>query len=207
MRSFFFGILIFGVLWMFIPGQEISLFNGSFETGDLSGWTASGQNRGFAEVVRSGSCFSSNNTRGISFHGNFAVRIRSNHPGDTNSAGILTSEPFTAGTAIRFLSLTENDDMAKHPGAVVLVVSILNEAGKVLLARELKTTYVTLSPGNMMHGCYSGEMRDAQFREHLFETPKMAGLTVRIRFRQHTAVQTKGFFTLIDDVQVAVPGV
>ena len=48
-------------------GQQVPDFivNEDFETGDLTGWTASGINQGFAFVVEEGSCFSANNTLGI----------------------------------------------------------------------------------------------------------------------------------------------
>ena len=74
------------------------IVNGTFEIGDLTGWTASGINNGIAVVNQEETCFSFNNTQGLTFNGNFAANVRSSGPAPTNSIGILTSAPFVTGS-------------------------------------------------------------------------------------------------------------
>ena len=171
--------------------------NGTFETGDLTGWTASGINGGFAVVSQEGTCFSSNNTVGLTFNGDFAANVRSSGPAPTNSIGILTSDLFVAGSGISFRALSENDDGRPAADPVTLEVRVLDGAGSVLLSQIVTTNIVTLSTV-----CPGGDLRDGIFSTHIVDTSAFDGQDIRVEFRQHTNVAGSGFFTLIDDVAV-----
>ena len=172
--------------------------NGTFETGDLTGWTSSGINGGDAGVAREGTCFSSNNTLGLTFNGDFAANVRSSGPAPTNSIGILTSDLFVAGSGISFRALSENDDFSPVADPVTLEVRVLDGVGNVLLSQIVTTNIVTLDPNT----CSGGELRDGIFSTHIVDTSAFDGQDIRVEFRQHTNVAGSGFFTLIDDVAV-----
>jgi hypothetical protein len=184
-------------------GQPVPDFivNGDFETGDLTGWTASGVEEGFATVELEGSCFSSNNTRGIAMKGIFSANVRSSAPAPVTSIGILTSDRFIAGNAIRFIALSENDDGVPAPNPVTLEVLILDDEGGILLSEIIDTNIVTLSLSNSPI-CSLGDIRDGAFSTHIINTSDVAGEAIRIEFRQHTNLEGLGFFTLIDEVEV-----
>src|SRR5262245_18109600 len=95
--------------------QTVPLLNGDFETGDLTGWTTNGVNGGTATIVRKATCFSYNNTQGLTLSGEFALNVRSSPAAPTNSVGIATSDPFVAGSFVTFNSLSEADDGTKTP--------------------------------------------------------------------------------------------
>ena len=171
------------------------IVNGTFEAGDLRGWTASGINDGFATINQEGTCFSFNNTTGLTLNGNFAANVRSSGPAPTSSIGILTSDPFVARSGIRFRALSENTDDTLATDPVTLEVAVLDSAGSVLLSQVVKTNIVTLNPL-----CPEGELRDGTFSKHFIDTSSFAGQEIRLEFRQHTNVAGHGFFTLIDDV-------
>ncbi len=174
------------------------IVNGTFETGDLTGWTGSGINGGFAVVVQEGMCFSFNNTTGLTFNGDFAADVRSGGPGGPSSIGILTSDLFVAGSGISFRALSENDDGVPAADPVTLEVRVLDGGGNVLLSQIVTTNIVTLNDVR----CPGGEPRDGIFSTHIVDTSALAGQAVRVEFRQHTDVPGRGFFTLIDDVAV-----
>jgi len=174
-----------------------TIVNGNFETGDLIGWTASGINDGFAVVVQEGTCFSWNNTLGLTFNGSFVAIVRSSTPAPTNSVGILTSDLFEARSGISFRALSENADAVPVPDPVTLEVRVLDAADVVLLSQVVTTNIVTLDGP-----CPRGELRDGIFSTHFVDTSAYSGNVVRVEFRQHTNVAGFGFFTLIDDVNV-----
>ena len=184
-------------------GQPVPDFivNGDFETGDLTGWTQSGINQGFAFVVEEGSCFSANNTRGIAMKGIFSANVRSSGPAPVTSIGILTSDRFIAGNAIRFIALSENDDGVPAPNPVTLEVLILDDEGGILFSEIIDTNIVTLSLSNSPI-CSVGDIRDGAFSTHIIDTSDIAGEAIRIEFRQHTNLEGLGFFTLIDEVEI-----
>jgi len=185
--------------------QTIPLVNGNFEAGTLTGWTASGENGGQAYLVREGSCFSFNNTQALSLSGSFAADIRSNGLAPADSVGILTSDPFVAGSSITFNALTEAEEgeaarfAATDP--VTFEARLLDTSGNVLFSQVFKPYVVTLY--RSAAGPCSGEPRDASFSNHSIDTSSFAGQVVKLEFRQHTNVPKRGFFTLVDDVAIA----
>jgi uncharacterized repeat protein (TIGR01451 family) len=177
------------------PGKCIQ--NGNFESGDLASWTSSGIQGGFAEIVQEGTCFSANNTSGISINGSFAANVRSEGPATTNSIGILTSAPFVAGEAIQFRALSENSDIFPAVPPVLMEVRLIDNIGNVLIKQPVTSSVVTLSPAN----CDPLTKRNGTFSTHRIETATISGQVVQLEFRQHTTVDTQGHFTLIDDVE------
>ena len=167
---------------------------GSFETGDLTGWTASGINDGDAAVVQEGTCFSFFDTRGLTFNGSFAANVRSSGPAPTNSVGILTSDPFEGGSGIGFRALSENPLFVPDP--VTLEVRVLDAENVVLHSQFVSTNDVALDP------CPAETPGDGTFSVHLVDTTAYSGEAIRVEFRQHTNYAGLGLFTLIDDVTV-----
>ena len=184
--------------------QTTAMFNGDFESGTLAGWTASSENSGMAWVVREGTCFSYNNTQGLSLSGNFAANIRSGGWGPVDSVGVLTSDPFVAGSSITFNALTEAEDGEEARFAwgdpVTFEARLLDTSDNVLFSQVFKPYVVTLSRSSS--GECGGEPRDASFSNHSIDTSSFAGQFVKLQFRQHTNVPKRGFFTLVDDVAV-----
>src|SRR3989441_6206677 len=178
--------LLLGLLF----AQNIPLANGGFESGTLTGWTVSGENGGVARIAREGSCFSYNNTEGLSLSGSFAAEIRSSGLAPVNSTGILTSDPFIAGSAITFNALTEAEEGEEAKFAqtdpVTFEARILDEANNALFSQVFKpnVTYLYRSAA----GECSGEPRDASFSNHTIDTSSFAGQFVKLQFRQHTNV-------------------
>jgi hypothetical protein len=184
-------------------GQTIPLANGGFESGTLAGWTSGGVNGGWAEVVREGSCFSYNNTQGLSLSGTFAANVRSSGPAPVDSIGLLTSDLFIAGSSITFnaLSETADGDVKEIPAdPVTFEARLLDVAGNVLFSQVFKPNVAMLHRSS--GGPCSGESRDASFSNHVIDTSTFSGQGVKLQFRQHTNSAGRGFFTLVDDVAI-----
>jgi hypothetical protein len=185
--------------------QNLPLSNGDFESGTLAGWTISGENGGVARIVREGSCFSYNNTEGLSLSGTFAAEIRSSGRAPVDSVGVLTSDPFIAGSSVTFNALTEAEEGEEAKFAIADPVTfearLLDVSENVLYSQVFKPniTYLYRSAA----GECSGEPRDASFSNHTIDTSSFAGQAVKLQFRQHTNVRQRGFFTLVDDVAVS----
>jgi hypothetical protein len=197
-----FFILTFALATTAFP-QAPALRNGNFEAGTLEGWTASGINEGIARIAREGSCFSYNNTEGLTLSGSFAAEVRSSGLAPTDSVGLLTSDPFIAGSSISFSALSETEDGEVASGSddpVSFEVRLLDTSENVLLAQILKTNMVALNR-NLAGPC-TGEQRDAAFSKYSIDTSSYRGQIVKLQFRQHTNVPKRGFFTLVDDVAV-----
>lgn len=174
------------------------LFDGDFESGTFQGWTPSGENGGFAQVVAKGSCFSANDTTAISFNGNptsnYAALLRSNAAGNTGSLGKLRSNSFTAGNGIIFSALSETLDGNPAHKPVNLVVKILDSQGNPVSDQPYNTAVIKLKKG-----CPSVK-RDAAFSRHFVDTHHLAGEEISIEFSQNTKNESLGYFTLIDNV-------
>lgn len=197
-----FFILTFALATPVFP-QAPAIRNGNFETGTLEGWTAGGANEGFARLAREGSCFSYNNTEGLTLSGSFAAEIRSSGPAPTDSVGLLTSDPFIAGSSVSFSALSETEDGEVARGTndpVTFEVRLLDTSENVLLSQILKTNMVALNR-NLAGPC-TGEQRDAAFSKYSIDTSSYRGQMVKLQFRQHTNVAKRGFFTLVDDIAV-----
>ena len=186
-------------------GQNVLLPNGDFETGSLAGWTAGGEKGGLARLVQEGSCFSYNNTGGISLSGTFAAEIRSSGPAPVDSTGVLTSDPFIAGSSVTFNALTEAEDGEQARFAdrdpVTFEARLLDASDNILFSRVFKTNVASLNRSSA--GECSGEPRDASFSNHTIDTSPFSGETVKLQFRQHTNVSKRGFFTLVDDIAIS----
>ncbi len=182
-------------------GQPVPNFivNGDFETGDLTGWTGGGINEGSAFVVEEGSCFSGCNPRGVAMKGIFSTNVRGS--GALNSIGILTSDPFIAGNAIRFIALSENCDGVPTDNPVTLEVMVLDDMGSILIYEIIDTNIVTLIPRESPD-CSVVAIRDGALSTHIIDTSDLAGDVIRIEFHQRTNVEGLGLFTLIDEVEV-----
>lgn len=177
------------------------LLNGDFEAGGL-GWTFNGAHGGIARVETEGTCFGANNTLGITFPGRHALNVRSSPAAPTDSVGMAVSDVFRIGSALTFRALSENDDAAPEPAPVTFDVLLLDPDGKELRLESVRAHVLTTSPGTSNDGCLVGEARNAPFSIHTVDTSAFAGEIGRVAFRQHTNVPGKGFFTLVDDVQV-----
>lgn len=183
--------------WMPIAVLAVTpLPDGDFESGALSGWTASARNGGVAGVATEGNCFSSFDTSGLVLAGNHAGLLRSNRPADADSTALLTSAPFSAGIGVAFSALTETIDAGRVPDMPVhFTVRILDaESGTELSATALATAVVALSGD-----CYQHPVNGA-FHTHFIDTRAHLGRAVRIQFSQSSKVRHAGLFTLVDDV-------
>jgi hypothetical protein len=184
--------------------QRTPLANGNFESGTLSGWTATGINGGTAALVRQGSCFSYNNTEGLTLSGSYAANLRSSGVAPTDSVGILTSEAFIAGSSISFNALSEAEEGERasvSDNPVTFEARLIDASDNVLLAQIFKPNVATLYRSS--GGECTGEPRDASFSNHIMDTSTFRGQVVKLQFRQHTNVPKRGFFTLVDDVTIS----
>lgn len=188
----------FGAVAVALPLNAFAvqpLFNGDFESGFFQGWTAGGTNGGSATIAAEATCFSANDTIGLTLNGNFAALVRSNGPGGKSSIGTLTSDAFSAGSGISFALLSESADLVSTRRPVTLEVRLLDAVGKVLVSHTL----AGMSIVRLRAGCPS-EPRNAVFSGHYIDTTPYAGQEVKLQFSQHTNVGGYGFFTLVDDV-------
>lgn len=186
--------------------QATSVINGTFETGDLTGWTASSVNNGLVFTVQEGTCWSFFDTTGIILNGNFAANIRSSGPAPVTSVGILTSAPFIAASGVSFIALSENADAPLNfPNPVNFEVRIL-APGPMVVSQVVTTNIVTLGGGPCSVAV--PVPRNSTFSPHFIDTSAFIGQSIQIEFRQHTNIGGLGWFTLVDDVMtvpVAVP--
>ncbi len=196
--------LLFGAVGMVgappVPAQQF-LFDGTFESGSFQGWTPGGTNGGFAVLAVEGTCFSANDTTGLTLIGTFAALLRSNPRGDPDSTGTITSDPFQAGSAISFNALSESRDGRNARSPVTLEVRILDEAGELLQSHSIVQTSVA----RLKRGCPS-EPRNGAQRRHIIDTSLWIGQQIRVQIAQHTNVAGDGFFTLIDDIRLFAAG-
>lgn len=181
-----------------VQAQGTTILNGDFESGDFTGWTGGGLNGGVAGIAQEGTCLSANNTLGLTFGGDYAAGLRSSGPAPISSVGILSSDPFIAGTSIAFSALSENDDQTPAPNPVTLEVRVLDAADTLLLTQVVDHNIITLALSEP--NCASGEPRNKEFSTHVIDTSAFEGQTIKVQFRQHTNVPGKGFLTFIDDV-------
>lgn len=178
--------------------------NGGFERG-VAGladcWTLTSILDGISRVEVEGSCFGANNTKGITLPERRSLNVRSSAPAPLGSVGIATSDPFTFGSGIKFKALSENDDAIPAGDPVLSWWRLLSEDGTVELATGVFVANIlTTSPGTTNDGCLVGDLRDGAFSSHSIDTSNLGGTKGRLEFRQHTKVEGKGFFTLVDDV-------
>ncbi len=179
-------------------GQATQLFDGDFESGTFQGWIPGGENGGFALVAAKGSCYSGNDTTAISFNGNptsnYAALLRSNAAGDVDSIARLRSQSFVAGNGIIFSALSETLEPDPGHRPVSLAVNIIDSSGNVVSEQPYNTAIVQLALG-----CPSIK-RDGAFSSHFIDTHHLAGQDISIEFTQHTNHNSRGYFTLIDNV-------
>lgn len=174
--------------------------NADFSAGNLGGWEADGRHGGFAMTAREGSCFSHNDTTGLTLSGGHAALIRSGAEGRLRSVGMLRSPVFEAGEGVVFEALTEVSDGRRTRNPVHFAVAVLDAGGGLLAEHRLHTARVRLS-----RGCPS-KPRNAAFGRHFVDTSAWIGRPIRVEFRQHTNVRGAGYFTLIDNVRFFAAG-
>jgi hypothetical protein len=195
-------ILLLPLLLMLWSGlsfaQATQLFDGDFESGTFQGWIPGGDNGGFALVAAKGSCYSGNDTTAISFNGNptsnYAALLRSNAAGDVDSIARVRSQSFVAGNGIIFSALSETLDPDPGHNPVSLAVNIINSSGSVISEQPYRTAIVQLAQGS------PSIKRDGAFSTHFVDTHHLAGQEISIEFTQHTNHNSRGYFSLIDNV-------
>jgi hypothetical protein len=176
----------------------VPLLNGDFETGDFTGWTPTGVNGGFALVVPEGACFSAFDTTEIQLPGTFSAKLRSGAGDPTNSVGILTSDAFTAGEAIRFKALSET--IFSLPNPSTFTVNILKASDDSVLS----STVVSPNIADLLQICPDGTGPTGAFSQHSISTAAFRGTSIKVQFQQHTNYGGLGVFTLVDDVEVDI---
>jgi hypothetical protein len=174
---------------------------GDFESGSFFGWQQTGVNSGYSLVVVEGSCYSDNDTTGITLNGNYSALIRSNSQGDPASSASITSEPFLVGSSVSFDALSEVAFGQSSVRPVTLTVSLVATDGVELMSVVLVQTNTVI----LNSGC-PNLPRNGSFHGHLIDTHLFQGSEARIRFTQHTNRSGYGLFTLIDDVIVYEAG-
>ena len=202
MKNWLYAVLTLATIgWMPAANAAFLLPGGDFESGDFFGWTASDSLGGFSQIVFEGECFSANDTTGITLFGSAAAMLRSNQQGQVESGASITSELFTAGSAISFAALSEVPFGQNSDNPVSLTVSLLDADNNVVLSHRIERTgSAVLSPG-----CGASPANGA-FTGHLIDTNLFEGQQIRVRFEQNTNREGFGLFTLIDDVFVFEPG-
>jgi hypothetical protein len=189
---------------LLVQGSALGAYllpGGDFESGSFFGWQQTGINSGYSLVVPEGSCYSDNDTTGITLNGNYSALIRSNSQGDPASSASITSEPFLVGGSVSFDALSEVAFGQSSIKAVTLTVSLVGTDGVELMSVVIaQTNTVTLNSG-----C-PNLPRNGSFHGHLIDTHLFQGIEARVRFTQHTNRSGYGLFTLIDDVVVYEAG-
>jgi hypothetical protein len=170
-----------------------TLANGSFATGDLTGWTAVTVDGGEAAVVKQGTSFSAHpGSDQVPFPGgpgSYAALLRAS--ASTQSLGILTSAPFVPRSGkLAFYTLSESAAVAPKLLLLTAGADPINPAVSDLL---LVTNVVHDAPGTGPTAVFQ--------RQELDISPAFAaGEAVRLQFRQPATPNGSGFFTLITDI-------
>ena len=149
------------------PGRaglaDHGLVNGDLGNG-LTGWTVGSIDGGVVGIVQPGTCYSYNNTLGLTWDAPFAVNIRSSSLAPTTSVGFIMSDEFLAGDFIAFKALSENedgDDARSSPAPVDFEVVVLDATGTVRSKTLVQTAVVTLNRSNA--GPCAGQPRNGSF--------------------------------------------
>jgi len=185
------------------PAQALQrLFDGDFESGTLIGWVPG--KAGSANLASRGRCFAQGDTTGLSIRGKYAALLRGSPRLNTGKSPSLTSKPFTAGTGILFMALSElnalPDAGLDPPQGNTLLVSILGADGEIYAERQLDTATIKLNSG-----CPSA-IRDQSFSEHYISTRAYLGQTIKIRFSLTSERAQTGLFSLIDQISIVQAG-
>jgi hypothetical protein len=201
MRRLVLGSFIASILCVRIASAAFLLPGGDFESGSFFGWQQTGINSGYSLVTAEGTCYSDNDTTGITLNGDYSALIRSNPLGDPASSASITSEPFLVGSSVSFVALSEVAFGQSSVEPVTLTVSLVATDGVELMSMVIvQTNTVTLNSG-----C-PNLPRNGSFHGHLMDTTLFQGSEARVRFTQHTNRSGYGLFTLIDDVTVYEAG-
>jgi len=184
-----------------------------FETGELSGfqhpgvtWAAS-DDGGIAALFEQGEDFSGLlGEEDIEFFGQYALVIRSNDDGDTDTWGSITTNPFVPQTpSFTIQQISEVDERG-----VELELQILDVQGELLHAEQLPVESGGHVPGlaegqEPIEGFPEIQLGSQQAGSFVLTVADLsawyeAGETIQVRVRQRTLVQGVGFFTLLDDL-------
>lgn len=177
----------------------LGIYNGSFATGDLSGWTATGINGGYVLLVQQGQSFPGNDPSDpMPFpggEGSWVVNVRSNDGGEVDSVGILVSEPFIPNApTLSFKTVSQSSGVA--PRILLLKPSadpIQPTPDDILLMANVRTD----DPGQGSDATFKSQTVDISAFYNAANP--WEGTPMRLVVRQNTTEYLSGWFTLFTD--------
>ena len=197
----------------------IDPFDCGFESADLAPFGYPGEmlyiapEGGKVAIVEEGANYSAlAGEAGVSFHGDYALLIRSNDAGDPESTAVVRTLPFVPqnpffvvdqmsevgveGIELSVRVLTPELDALDEWSLPVVTGGYIPalEEGHLPIDGFPQITLSSAEPGTFV-------------RQYLETSPwQESGEEIVLEFRQHTLVENNGFFTLFDNLCDGLPG-
>jgi hypothetical protein len=174
----------------------LGIRNPNFANDMLTGWRTDSVNGGITWIVKRGLYFLAQNADTIPFpaaSGGWAMNLRSNVPGNTDSEAVLTSEPFIPNApTLSFYALSQSANVAATVSILKPEADPVNpSASDVLLSAPITND----KPGVGSTARFVKQDVDVSQFYNAAEPPK--GTPIKVQFRQHTTEDGFGYFTLV----------
>ncbi|MGQ9698477.1 MAG: dockerin type I repeat-containing protein [Armatimonadota bacterium] len=178
------------------PEMWLGIRNPVFLNDSLDGWKADSINDGIVWIVRRGLYFLQTGANDIPIPTTWAVMLRSNLAGNTNSEAILTSEPFIPNApTLSFRVLSQHANVAGTVNILKPEANLVSPSASDIL---LSVPITNEKPGTGATARFATQEIDISRFYNAAEPPK--GTPIRVQFRQHTTEEGMGYFTLITAV-------
>jgi len=179
------------------PEMWLGIRNPDFNNDSLAGWRADSINDGIVWIVRRGLYFLQTGASDIPIPTAWAVMLRSNLDGNTDSEAILTSEPFIPNApTLTFRVLSQHANVA---GTVNILKPDANPVNPSASDVLLSVPIANDKPGTGATARFATQEIDVSQFYNAAEPPK--GTPIRVQFRQHTTEEGAGYFTLITSIK------
>lgn len=179
------------------PQMWLGIRNPVFANDSLDGWRADSINDGIVWIVRRGLFFLQTGASDMPIPTTWAVMLRSNLDGNTNSEAILTSETFIPNApTLSFSTLSQHQNVA---GTVNILKPDANPVNPSASDVLLSVPIINEKPGVGATARFAKQEIDISQFYNAAEPPK--GTPIRVQFRQHTTEEGAGYFTLITSIK------